>query len=257
MKKLLYGISDIPLIYLDCEERIKLYKSVGYDFVALEWKKDFEQNIDFINFAKRYNLQIDDIHLSYEKINDLWIENEFEFVNYLKQCIDVISSIDNIKKDVILHITKSATPPEFNQIGFENIISLLEYGKQKNVNVLLENLRRPDFLEKVIEKYDKDLGLCFDVGHAHLYMDNYFDYLKKYSNLIQTTHIHDNNKDRDAHLGLYLGNIDWKKTIDALLLTNTNKYHLEIYPATNDLNATQFEKFLKENLEHLKSLTQK
>ena len=257
MKKLLYGISDIPLIYLDCEERIKLYKKVGYDFVALEWKKDFEKNIDFINFAKRYGLQIDDIHLGYEKINDLWIENEFEFYNYLKQCIDVISSIDNIKKDVILHITKSSTPPEFNKIGFDKIISLVEYGKQKNVNVLLENLRRPDFLEKVISNYDKDLGLCFDVGHAHLYMENYFDYLNKYSNLITTTHIHDNHKDRDAHLGLYLGNIDWEKTIDALLKTSTNKYHLEIYPATNDLNATQFEKFLKENLDKLKSLTQK
>ena len=255
MKKLLYGITDIPLKFVNCEDRIKLYKKVGYDFVALEWKKDFDENIDFINFAKRYKLGIDDIHLSYEKINDLWLENEFEFFNYLKKCIDTISSIDNIDKDVILHITKSVTPPEFNQTGFQNISHLIEYGKQRGVNVLLENLRRPDFLEKFISLYDKDFGLCFDVGHANLYMEDYFEFLEKYSNMITTTHIHDNKKDRDAHLGLYLGSIDWEKTIDALLKSKTNNYHLEIFPSTNDLTYKEFEEFLTQNLNHIKNLT--
>jgi sugar phosphate isomerase/epimerase len=44
-----------------------------------------------------------------------------------------------------------------------------------------------------------DVGVCFDVGHAHIApgIPQAFETLKP---LIRTTHVHDNDKQRDAHL---------------------------------------------------------
>jgi len=62
-----------------------------------------------------------------------------------------------------------------------------------------------------------DVGVCFDVGHAHIGpgIPQAFETLKQ---LIRTTHVHDNDQQRDAHLWPGSGTIDWKETL-ALLRT--------------------------------------
>jgi sugar phosphate isomerase/epimerase len=60
-----------------------------------------------------------------------------------------------------------------------------------------------------------DIGVCFDCGHAHL-MDGVpagFAVLKDH---ICSTHVHDNNKDKDSHLWPGKGSIDWKQTMELL-----------------------------------------
>jgi sugar phosphate isomerase/epimerase len=88
------------------------------------------------------------------------------------------------------------------------------------VRLLLENipneLAAPDRLVEFIHtSHLDDIGVCFDVGHAHLASDvpQAFEILKDY---IRSTHIHDNAHDRDSHLWPGKGNIDWKQTMELL-----------------------------------------
>jgi len=113
---------------------------------------------------------------------------------------------------------------EADEHKLEAAISSLEhlhaFAKPLGVQLLVENipneLSTPEKLMELLHagRFD-DIGVCFDVGHAHI-MSNVppaFDVLK---GRIRSTHVHDNNKDQDSHLWPGSGNIDWKETMELL-----------------------------------------
>jgi len=125
-------------------------------------------------------------------------------------------------KFFIQHI---GTPNEsFSPKKFDETMTAIEhlraFAKPLGVRVLLENipneLSSPDRLVEFIRvSHLDDVGICFDTGHAHMMADvpSAFETLKDH---IQSTHIHDNKKDKDAHLWPGDGTIDWKQTLDLL-----------------------------------------
>jgi sugar phosphate isomerase/epimerase len=112
----------------------------------------------------------------------------------------------------------------FSDQKFEDAMTSVEhlraFAKPLGVRILLENipneLSTPDKLMEFIQfaRFD-DVGVCFDVGHAHIMGDvaQAFETLK---NRIRSTHIHDNAKDRDSHLWPGNGSIDWKQAMELL-----------------------------------------
>jgi sugar phosphate isomerase/epimerase len=60
-----------------------------------------------------------------------------------------------------------------------------------------------------------DVGFCFDIGHAHMMgsVEEAFSLMQKH---IRTTHLHDNNKDRDSHLWPGDGSINWARAMELL-----------------------------------------
>lgn len=109
---------------------------------------------------------------------------------------------------------------------FEAALSSLEhlhaFAKPLGVKLLVENIPNdvstPERLTEMISTlhYD-DLGVCFDFGHAHI-MTNVEQAWDVVSRHVRSTHVHDNNKDRDAHLFPGEGSIDWN---DAMRLLST------------------------------------
>jgi len=112
----------------------------------------------------------------------------------------------------------------FDEHKFEAAMTSIEhlraFAKPLGVRVLLENI--PNEIctpEKIVEfiqaTHFDDIGVCFDVGHAHIMTDvaQAFESLK---NHIHSTHIHDNKKDRDSHLWPGDGSIDWKQAMELL-----------------------------------------
>ena len=94
------------------------------------------------------------------------------------------------------------------------------FAKPLGVELLVENipneLSTPDALLELLHAGRfTDIGVCFDIGHAHLSpgVKEAFDLLK---DRIRSTHVHDNNKDRDSHLWPGEGNIDWKEAMGLL-----------------------------------------
>lgn len=112
----------------------------------------------------------------------------------------------------------------FDDRKFEAAMTSIEhlraFAKPLGVRLLLENipneLSTPEKLVEFIQAtHFDDVGVCFDVGHAHLMGDvvQAFETLKAY---IHSTHIHDNHKDRDSHLWPGDGSIDWKQAMELL-----------------------------------------
>ncbi|MDR3746920.1 MAG: sugar phosphate isomerase/epimerase [Acidobacteriota bacterium] len=113
---------------------------------------------------------------------------------------------------------------EADELKMEAAVSSLEhlhaFAKPLGVQLLVENI--PNELstpEKLLELLHvgrfEDIGVCFDVGHAHIMssVPQAFELLK---DRIRSTHVHDNNKDHDAHLWPGHGNIDWSETVSLL-----------------------------------------
>ncbi len=112
----------------------------------------------------------------------------------------------------------------FDERKFEAAMTSVEhlraFAKPLGVRVLVENIPNemstPERLVEFIRAaHFDDVGVCFDLGHAHIMSDipQAFETLKDY---IRSTHVHDNSKDRDSHLWPGAGTIDWKQSVELL-----------------------------------------
>jgi len=112
----------------------------------------------------------------------------------------------------------------FDDKKFEAAMTSVEhlraFAKPLGVKVLIENipneLSTPDRLVEFIKTmHFDDIGVCFDCGHAHL-MDGIASGFATLKNHICSTHVHDNNRDKDTHLWPGKGSIDRKETMELL-----------------------------------------
>ena len=114
---------------------------------------------------------------------------------------------------------ESYDPRKF-EAALSSIEHLRAFARPLGVNLLLENipneLSTPEKLMELIRTlHYPDLGICFDTGHAHI-MSSVHQAFGVMEQRIRSTHVHDNQRDRDAHLWPGNGNIDWNQTIQSL-----------------------------------------
>jgi sugar phosphate isomerase/epimerase len=113
---------------------------------------------------------------------------------------------------------------EFDERKFEAAMTSVEhlraFAKPLGVRILLENipneLTTPERLVEFIGgAHFEDVGVCFDLGHAHMLggVEPAFEVLKDH---IRSTHVHDNGGDKDAHLWPGEGSIDWPQAVALL-----------------------------------------
>ena len=97
---------------------------------------------------------------------------------------------------------------------------LRAFAKPLGVRILLENIpnefSEPEKLVEFIRTaHFDDVGVCFDLGHAHI-MSSVAEAFETLKGHIRSTHVHDNSKDRDAHLWPGQGTINWEETMSLL-----------------------------------------
>jgi Xylose isomerase-like TIM barrel len=113
---------------------------------------------------------------------------------------------------------------QFDEHKFEGALTSVEhlraFAKPLGVRLLLENipneLTAPAKLVELIQTlHYEDVGVCFDVGHAHLEpgVEAAFETLKPF---IRSVHVHDNRGMKDEHLWPGEGTVDWKRTMELL-----------------------------------------
>jgi sugar phosphate isomerase/epimerase len=97
---------------------------------------------------------------------------------------------------------------------------LKAFARPLGVTVLVENipneLSTPEKLVELIRTaHFNDVGICFDLGHAHMAdgVRAAFELMKPH---IRSTHVHDNKGDKDTHLWPGDGTIDWDEAIAGL-----------------------------------------
>jgi sugar phosphate isomerase/epimerase len=108
----------------------------------------------------------------------------------------------------------------------EYAISALEhlrfFAKPLGVTLLVENIDNevttPDRLQEIIRTaHFDDIGFCFDIGHAHFGIGVRASF-NTMQDKIRSTHLHDNHGEKDEHLWIGEGTIDWEEAM-ALLRT--------------------------------------
>jgi len=113
------------------------------------------------------------------------------------------------------------------QLNLESVRVLLNVAKREGVNVAIENTPEPfpslmksvDDFHRFYEDLDDDIGMVLDVAHANL-NNQIQDFIKQFSKKIVHMHVSDNNGDRDLHLGIGHGNIEWKTVAKAVKAAN-------------------------------------
>lgn len=153
-------------------------------------------------------------------IADIEKTHRTDAVDEIKRAIEVSERIPF--RYLIQHIgvPQEEHDPRKLDAAFWSLEQLVLFAHQCGVRILLENipneLSAPMTLKQFIEStHMKDLGVCFDTGHAHLGegVERSFELLRDW---IVSTHVHDNKGDKDEHLFPFDGTIDWQKTIPLL-----------------------------------------
>jgi sugar phosphate isomerase/epimerase len=91
-----------------------------------------------------------------------------------------------------------------------------EAGVKVALEVLGNNLSTaPDLVEMIERNADgPDIGICMDIGHAHMLGDA-TEAIETASEYLVTTHIHDNRQRNDDHLVPFQGSINWASAVMA------------------------------------------
>lgn len=182
--------------------------------------RDICRNAPFVSMHSRYSLW---------KWNPTLLMNEIELCSRLgsdrlvihRETLGLNRAGDSILKDEVANIAR--------------------YAKDRNVLLLMENTPNGMWaLDEVLTRLgenpdDTNMGICIDVGHAHISSDAgkqpIREYFKRYSSQLRHVHFSDNNGEEDSHLPPGKGTIQWKDVFACLAdIGYTKSCVLEIHP---------------------------
>jgi len=193
---------------------------------------DREQVREVANWSAKNEIKIHSMH------SPMYSDYEWEKRSASVNIVDPdkrlrISAMDEIKRALeaaemipfrylVQHIGGSMEA--FSERKFDDAMNAIEhlraFAKPLGVTVLIENIpNEMSEAERIAELlrvgHLDDVGVCFDVGHAHLAgtVRRDFETLAKY---IRSTHVHDNHRDKDAHLYPGQGSVDWTEAVQLL-----------------------------------------
>ncbi len=125
-------------------------------------------------------------------------------------------------KFLILHLGERED--RWNQRTLEHAMTAIEhlqaFARPLGVKLLLENIRNEvtqpqNLLEILATGHFTDVGLCLDLGHAHM-GEGILPTIGELKPRIFSAHVHDNHGLKDDHLWPGEGTIDWKETMGEL-----------------------------------------
>ncbi len=173
-----------------------------------------------------------------------------------------IDSMDEVKRaleaaeqvpfsHLILHLGERGDTwsPRTLEHAMTAVEHLRAFARPLGVQILLENLEKnevaePQNLMEILSVgHFDDIGICLDVGHAHL-GDGILPAIDTMGPRIRSVHVHDNLGDKDAHLWPGDGTIAWPETMQALgALAKPPATVLEIHPTLENPEGTLSDRF--------------
>jgi sugar phosphate isomerase/epimerase len=89
----------------------------------------------------------------------------------------------------------------------------IEKYRKEGIKIVIENLieESPDILIKLCDTVNSDsFALCLDTGHMNVFSElSPSEWVERMGKSLQYVHLHDNNGERDEHLPVGKGNIDF------------------------------------------------
>ena len=239
------SITDYFGYNLPPQERMILIKEAGFSgIIGLLWTDLFDANYrQFPEYARNAGLYIENIHAPWNGNNELWTDS-LDGENFTEEIIENIKVCSTFEiPTLVMHPeykegTKCVELPEKFDIGIERLKKITDTAERLNINVAVENMCRPEYLECIFANIkSKCVGFCFDSGHWNLFMPE-VDLLDLYGDRLMALHLHDNDGIEDWHALPFSGKIDWNdiksklKALDykgtiALEVGNKNFEHIK------------------------------
>ncbi len=233
-------------------EEIRNAKEKGFDFVEL-----------FLEGDKALPEK-----LSAEKIRKELEKNELGALGHTPWYLPTGTMIQEVKKSMIKEFNKYFK--FFKKIGVEYVtvhsrIGRGMYPREEKINQQIKNLKE---IMKKAEKQDikiiyelseeddlkmtkkvldsvKNLYFNLDIGHANIRPNNPIDFIKELHPKIKHVHLHDNDGEKDQHLPMGAGIIEWDELIRELKKYYDGTITLEIFSQFSEYRLVSKEK-LKE-----------
>ena len=138
----------------------------------------------------------------------------------IKRALEVAEQIPF--RFLILHLgeREDAWNPRALEFSLTALEHLHAFANPLGVKLLVENLQnevtQPANLVEILNVgHFRDIGVCVDVGHAHI-GEGEAAAIETLKPLLRSSHLHDNNGERDEHLWPGEGTMDWDKVWDGL-----------------------------------------
>jgi sugar phosphate isomerase/epimerase len=215
--------AGIPAVEIFCARQHLDYRDRAQVKELGHWFRDAQLKLHSLH-APMYN---DDIWgrsgpQAVVTITELTKSKRLAMVDEIKRAIDVAEDVPF--RYLIQHVGVSGDEYDERKLdaAFSSLEELMLFGKQRGVQILLENipnaLSTGERLMHFLGMTHLDLGFIFDTGHAHMAggVEAEFDVMKE---RIRSTHVHDNDGKSDSHLFPLIGEggtMDWKKTMGLL-----------------------------------------
>jgi sugar phosphate isomerase/epimerase len=127
------------------------------------------------------------------------------------------------------------------QLNLESVRNLLKISRNEGITIAIENTPEPfpslmksiDDFDRFYNDLDDDIGIVLDVAHANL-NNQIQGFLEEFSRKIVHIHVSDNKGDKDTHLGIGYGNINWNKVANQIKKIGYN--NLIIIESTEHIN---------------------
>ena len=143
----------------------------------------------------------------------------------LRREIDFVQAVGG--RTLVLHPVCLGLKRPGDRIDIDEVRRIADHAREGGVRLALENVRDSVWmLDHVLDALGADpkisnLGVCIDVGHAHLSKDAVGPdavsaYLWRYRDALIHLHLHDNHGQRDEHLAFGDGTISWPQTLGTL-----------------------------------------
>lgn len=236
-------------ISLPFRERMKLIRESGFTSTSIWWEERDPVRRRLRHLApalvREAGLHLDNIHVPYRGVNDLWSEDATQRKAAVQQHLEWITAcaFHEVPK-IVMHVVQgnglAAQIPW--QVGLESFGTLLQHAETSGVQLALENTRCPEYLDFLFNHFNSPaMGLCYDISHDWLYSPEPFRLLRDWGHRLLVTHLSDTDGILDRHWIPGTGCIPFKQIPDELMNnTFTGTHMLEVTATNRTLAAPDF-----------------
>jgi sugar phosphate isomerase/epimerase len=222
----------------DVIEEIEWIGKNGFDFVDLFLEEDRavpeKIDVDRIKKAlKKYRLDVVGHTAWYLPVGSPVKAFRESAVSEAGRYFEVFSKLD--VKYVTIHAN---WPPglfsikEGIKFQVETLRKLVREAEKLNIDLLYEPIDSPrDNIKNVAEILNRvpDLYLHLDIGHANMHGRKPGEFIRKFRKKLKHVHLNDNDGNKDLHLPMGAGNIDWERLIRVLKKYYDGTITMEIF----------------------------
>ncbi|MBN2287143.1 MAG: sugar phosphate isomerase/epimerase [Tissierellales bacterium] len=223
------------------QKRLDMIKKAGFDSTMLWWGDQaafYEYNKDeLIKCVLSSGLEVENIHIPYERINDLW-DNHYDSAQLVSSLKEWVCDCHHYGiSGLVMHVENKGLVINNPIYGIDNISRVLEIAERYHINIALENTFNYRLLEYIFGEIDsKLLKFCYDSSHDWLPSGSQGDIILKYGEKLQYLHLSDNDLEKDRHWMPDQGKIKWSVVTENLKKATYNGHvSFEVFPDKSEM----------------------